>query len=73
MKFLGIIFHKYLHVIDIFNSFVVLKVLHEETCLCVTALATSNITLKREEKYEKNSIHFTRAFHDGTWFCYFVM
>lgn len=72
MKFLGIIIHKYLQVIDIFNSFVALKVLHEETCLCVTALATSNITLKRE-KYEKNSIHFTRAFHDGTWFCYFVM
>ena len=56
MKFLGIIFHKYLHVIDIFNSFVVLKVPHEETCLRVTALATSNITLKRE-KYEKNSIY----------------
>lgn len=72
MKFLGIIFHKYLLVIDIFNNFVVLKVLHEETCLCAKALATSNITLKRE-KYEKNSIHFTRAFHDGTWFCYFVM
>lgn len=72
MKFLGIIFHKYLRVTIIFNSFVVLKAIHEETCLCVTALATSNITLKRE-KYEKNSIHFTRAFHDGTWFCYFVM
>lgn len=53
MKILGIIFRKYLHVIDIFNSFVVLKALHEETCLCVTALATSNITLKREERSMK--------------------
>ena len=53
MKFLGIIFHKYLRVTVIFNSFVVLKALHEETCLCVTALATSNITLKREERSMK--------------------